>query len=804
MRDYAKLYHSYNLPILKLIRFLVLIFFVWVISMEYTGGSTFWKIPTVILSFFLIFEVYFRFKVSKISPFVEIGKNDGSDIYKSFTLKSMEIIAVQNKVSKVIHALLKEDSVKFILKKADIKDRELPVIEVSKDEISKTTFSIVKEINGKFVTTADLFVSYVLLIEEQTKLLFSKKLKTEEFLHILKWARFNYQNEENPKPLRVNFWGEGIGEGMVYGWTIETKKYTKDLTPKALSQKRILLGREKEYRETIEFLSKPEKNNIILVGDVGSGKTELVETLAFDSFIGNLQGLLYHKRFFELMSGSLIAGVSNTGELENRIQSIVEEIAHCGNVIIYISEFQDIVGASGLNLDLSGSLLPYLKNGNIQIVASVTPGSYKRFIEPRREILDVFEVVKLEEADSEKAMAMLLEKAERIESKNKVDLTYRAISAALNFSQKYVVDRVLPGSAVILLEDAASKAILSGKKKVEEKDVLQVIEQKSNVPVSSPTASEKELLLHLEDKIHERVIDQTEGVGVIAEAMRRFRTGLVTSSKPISFLFLGPTGVGKTETAKALSAIYFKSEDRMIRLDMSEYSSNDSLRRLLGSAPGEGMEKGELTEKIYENPFSLVLLDEFEKASPQIHNLFLQVLDDGRLTDNKGKTVSFADAIIIATSNAGSEFIREEIQKGTVIDKAFQQKLLDLLQSQGIFKPELLNRFDGIVAFKPIGQAEAVEITKIALNKVAQKLLEQDITVQFDEKIIQKIVTEGMNVEFGARPLNRYIQDNIEDLISQKILKDEIKRGNKIIISVDEENNIIVSPRVIPAEAGIQ
>lgn len=792
MKDFAFLYHFYRLPLLKLIRFLILIVLTWVISIEYFAGSTFWKIPSITLSFFLIFEIYFRFKVAKMAPKLTLNLNDGKNIYQSFTLSALEIFKTQKLTQDIIKKLLKKQPVKFILKKSDIDEKELPLMDISKEEFGNFIFSFAKNKGFRFVTTMDIIAAYTLMIEPQTKLLFSKKLKEDDFIDILRWARFDYPREENPKKIRVEFWGEGIGEEWVYGWTLETKKYMEDITVDVINERQVLVERDKEYKNIIESLLKPEKNNVILVGEVGVGVTNIIKKLASDSYAGNLPGRLYHRRFFQLLTGLLLAGVSNQGDLGERIQAVIEEISHSGNVIIFIPQFQDIVGASGFNLNLTGVLLPYLKEGRIQIIASVTPGNYKKYIEPAKEFTNAFEVIKIDEPSEALAIHMLLGSAKNIEEKNKVNITFRSIVSALKLSIKYSPDRVLPGRAVVLLNDVANSVSLSGKKNVEEEDVIRVVEGKTKIAVGAPSQEEKDLLLHLEEKIHERVIDQKDGVSVIGEALRRVRTGLSSTNKPISFLFLGPTGVGKTETAKALSSIYFKSEDRMIRLDMSEYTTSDGVRRLLGSSPGEGDEKGELTDKIYENPFSLVLLDEFEKASSQIHDLFLQVLDDGRLTDNKGKTVSFADAIIIATSNAGSEFIREEIQKGTIIDKNFQQKLLNLLQSQGIFKPELLNRFDGIVAFKPIGQTEATEITKIALMKVYQKLLEQDISVTFDEKVVQKIVAEGMNVEFGARPLNRYIQDNIEDLISQKILKDEIKRGDKVIVSVSEENNIII------------
>jgi len=387
---------------------------------------------------------------------------------------------------------------------------------------------------------------------------------------------------------------------------------------------------------------------------------------------------------------------------------------------------------------------------------------------------------------------MLFKKAFWLEKEFNVSLTYRAIVAAFEFSAKYSKEKVLPGSAVDLLTDVANNVKLSGKKIVDEQDILTQVERKTKIPVGQPKTAEKKLLLNLESEIHKRIIDQEEAVSAVSEALRRVRTGLNASKKPISFLFLGPTGVGKTETAKALSAIYFKSEDAMLRFDMSEYKGEEGIKRLLGATPGEGSEKGEI-EKVYDNPFSLVLLDEFEKADPKILDLFLQVLDDGRLTDNKGKTISFANAIIIATSNAGSEFIREEIQKGTKVDKNFKTNLLDYLQKQGIFKPELLNRFDEIVIFKPLGEKEVVAITKLMLVQFQKNLKDKDIEINFDDNIITKIASEGFDKEFGARPLKRFIQDNIEDLIAQKILKDEIKRGDKITVSVNLQNKISLS-----------
>lgn len=559
-----------------------------------------------------------------------------------------------------------------------------------------------------------------------------------------------------------------------------------DLTKDALKKKPMLLGRQEEYKEAIEGLYK--NRSVLLIGEPGSGKTSLIEALAYESMAGNLKGNLYHQRFFQILVDSLIAGSQNQGELQGRIDSIIEEIIHANNVIIFIPDLENILGSSTFNLDLSGLLIPYLKRGNIRIIATIIPSSYKKFVEPKQTLLDVLEVIKFDEPNKETSFQMLLEKTLEIEKKNNVSISYRATVAALNLAEKYLQNRVKPGSCVKLLEDTATEVVLNGKKIVEEQDVIEKVESKTKILVNMPSGKEKELLLHLEDEMHKYIVNQKGAIFAVSEGMRRLRSGLSTNKKPISFLFLGPTGVGKTATAKTLASLYF-GENKMIRLDMSEYGLDEGARRLLGGFPDE---EG-LTDKVYNQPFSLILLDEFEKAASSIQDLFLQVLDDGRLTDNKGRTVSFINTIILVTSNAASELIREEVKRGATVDKGFKVRLLDFLQEKGIFKPELLNRFDDIIVFKPLGTSEINKITKLMLDKLSKKLLEKDIVVNFDDKIIAKIVKEGFDEQFGARPIRRFIQDSIEDLIAKKMLKDEIKRGNKILFSTDDANTITIA-----------
>ncbi|MCL5432750.1 MAG: ATP-dependent Clp protease ATP-binding subunit [Patescibacteria group bacterium] len=746
------------------------------------------------LSFFLISEIFFRFKIAKYKPSTPVLENNGKNLLKSFTLEALDALYSSRKTIFVVKTLLHKKQIRFILQKSDLKKNEIPLIEVPKEELIESAFELVRSFNGKFVTTMDFFVAYLLIIEPQAKILFRKNLKKEELLHILFWARYDFSFEEAQKPYRVKFWGEGIGEDWITGWTLETKKYTMDITPQILKKEIVLVGREKEFKQMMEALYRGEKSNVLLVGEPGTGKATLVEKFAFESIAGNLQGRFTHLKFYELLVGPLLAGIENQGDLEARLQAIIEEISHSLNIVIFIPDIQNILGASTFNLNLSGALIPYLKDRRIIIIATSEPAEYKKHIEPEIGFIEFFEVIKVAEPDSEKALEMLLEKANIIEYNNHVLLTYRAVTEAIKFSKKYSQNLYLPGAAASLLADTASSVYFSGKKVVRDEDVIRKVEEKTNISVAAPKKEEKELLLNFEQKLHERIIDQEEAVFAIAEAIRRVRSGMVNQNRPISFLFLGPTGVGKTETSKALASLYFGGEEKMIRLDMSEYQGEDGERRLLGAPPGQGHEKGELTEKIYDNPYSLILLDEFEKANPKILDLFLQVFEDGRLTDNKGKTVSFENSIIIATSNAGSEFIREQIENFATTDKDFQAKLLELLQTQGIFKPELLNRFDAIVVFKPLGEKEVLQITKLILDSVSKELLKQDITLNFDETLVQKVAREGFDIQFGARPLRRFVQNNIEDLIAKKILTGEISRGSNILLSVDQDNNINISP----------
>lgn len=742
------------------------------------------NIPLFLLSIGLIIDIFIRYGIGNIAPSVKVSENT-QEKHDSFTKEALESVLFKKNVGEFIDFITKFPQAKFILQKAVITEKEIPRREVSMPDLSNQAFEIAKTLNGKFVTTGDLLTAYLFFIEPETKLLFNKKIKDEDLLNINRWSRTSVP-EERPRVRKARFVGIGFGETLTYGWTPETKKYTRDHTFSSIKKRSLLEGREKEYKLLLDTMEKPQNNNVLLVGDLGTGKDNLVENFIYESYEAKLSKL-NHRRFLEIMVGAFVAGSTSREDLEIRLQNIIAEVKHSGNIVLYIPEFQNLMGSSSYNIDLSGAILPYLKDGKMPIIATMTKGEYKRFFE-NNALREVFEVITLDEPSFATALKMMFTKTDEIEEQNNVNLSFAAVTSAVRYADKYEPNAVLPGTAVNLL-NAASNTVKIAKGKnaiVLEEDIVATVEQKSKIPVGAPTHKEKMVLLNLENEMHKSIIGQTEAVSKVAVALRRIRAGLARE-KPISFLFLGPTGVGKTETAKTLARLYFGGEAQIIRLDMSEYGTSDGLNRLIQSGAGSFL------DKIETHPFSLVLLDEFEKADSKILNLFLQVLDDGRMTDSLGKTVSFNNTIIISTSNAGSEYIRQNVANGENLES---RNLLDYLQKNGIYTPELLNRFDEVVVFKPLDQKEIVSVTRLVMNELISKLAIQDIVLSVTPDAISKIAKDGFNSEFGARPLRRFVQSNVEDEIAKKMLSNEITRGDHVEVSVDSASNLVISKKV--------
>lgn len=798
IEQYAKMYFLYRTALFRTVRLLVAAGLLLLVVSTLSEGVVS-RVALFLLTWFLMIETFFHFKISRVHPSTKLADTTAGSRQQAFTMKLLYADTSLRTGTDIVNYVLSLAEGQFLLERMGVTKEDITVLSLEKNALYEKAAEVATFLKSDYITTVTVLGAYFLYTEPQTKVLFKAKVSDQEFLAILEWTHVAFPGEEEEKPIRVNFTGEGFADSLISGWTPETQKYTNDFSKQSLMKQPYLVGRDSEYQKMCEALQGSTNNNVLLVGNIGSGKESLVATLAHQSYNGLLSDRLNHKKIYELMVGPLIAGMTDRGGLETRLQQVIAEVSHAGDVILYIPEFQNILGSSSYSLDLSGALLPYLRDGEVPIIATVTKGSFKTYVE-NNPVKQVFEEIELKDPDQGTAVRMLMQKTQQIEAKYNVVITYESVKIAVQFADRYLTDTSLPGSASMLLEDVANTVFLSqkppfgktGKKLLQPEDVIKVVEEKAHVKLSEPKKEEKEILLHLEDKLHERVINQTQAITAISEAMRRVRTGFASGTKPISFLFLGPTGVGKTETAKALSELTFGGEERMLRFDMSEYAGEDGLRRLLGSPPGQGDDRGELTEKIREQPSSLVLLDEFEKAHPMIHNLFLQVLEDGRLTDNKGHTVSFLNAIVIATSNAGSEYIRETVTKGAKLDKTFHQSLLDYLQTKGIFKPELLNRFDDVITFRPLGKDEVTQITKLLLHSLSNRLLQQDITVSFDDRIVEKIATEGADEQFGARPLRRYIQDQIEDKLAQMKLQDTLVRGSKMVVTTDQAGNISI------------
>lgn len=783
-------YLFYRNPIIRVLRVGSALLLTLFALMEITQGVR----PTILLFLLnlqIMLEIFYRYHICTLQGKETIDASMSQDPHHVATLPALAVLHSAGTAKATLQRLLTHPQSHFFLRRAGITPEELPTSELGNAVLLTSAFNLAKEVGGKRITTMDLLASYLLLEEEKGKLLFNKHLKTEDILQILRWTRHAYPFEEEVRRFRIQVAGGGLGESLVTGWTLETKKYTRNLTNE-LEKEISIAGREKEYQALKNSLRKSENNNAILIGERGVGKEQLIKRLALDSYSGGIEEGLKYKTILELLVGSLLAGASAQGDLQARLQAIIEEISHAGNVILYIPEFQDLIGAGSFSLDLSGALVPYLKSGKVPILASITEGNYKVFLEnnPLEEMLTPIEIPEPTPNVSE---LMVMEKTKELEAKQPVKITYLALKEAVSLADRYSLDAVLPGSAITLLVDTISS--LGGKREqfITKEQVIAKVEEKTKIALREPNQSEKDLLLHLEEVLHQRVIGQDEAITMISEAMRRIRTGMESLKRPVSFLFLGPTGVGKTETAKALAHVYFGNEEAMIRLDMSGYADEGGHKRLLGALPGEGEARGELTELVRDYPYSLILLDEFEKAHQSILNLFLQIFEDGRLTDNRGKTVSFVNTIIIATSNAGSEFIHQAVEQSRTLDSSFHQELLEYLQEKNIFKPELLNRFDGVVTFRPLTEEEIKQVTLLLLKDVTKTLEEKDIIPTFTDAVLQKIVRDGYNKEFGARPIRRYLQDNIEDLLSKKMLTGEIKRGDTIIIDVDTTNNFSLS-----------
>ena len=630
--------------------------------------------------------------------------------------------------------------------------------------------------------------------------------------------------------------------------TLET--FGTNLTQKAKNnQLDAVIGRDKEIQRIIQILNRRSKNNPCLIGEPGVGKTAIAQGLAIRIANGNVPAKLLNKEVYLLDMTAVIAGTQFRGQFEARMKSIIDECKSLGNIILVIDEIHNIIGAGDAEhaMNAANILKPSLANGEIQLVGTTTLKEYRKYIEKDTALERRFQPVIVTEPSITDTIGILEGIKKYYEDYHKVKISTDVIKQAVIMSEKYIHDRFLPDKAIDILDEACSRINLNNKelyelevlknelakiqeekeeaasadstedyqkaaelktkecaltekidalsKKVEltnltVQDIAEVIESWTKIPVKKITEAETQKLLNLETNLHKRVIGQDEAVEAVSRAIRRNRAGLKSTKRPPSFIFVGPTGVGKTELAKSLAYEMFGNEDSIIRIDMSEYMESHSTSKLIGSPPGYvGYDDaGQLTEKVKRNPYSIILLDEIEKAHPDVFNILLQVLDDGRLTDSQGNTVSFENTIIIMTSNAGSNLNTNSIGfgGGQINSNAIMNALKDT------FRPEFLNRVDEIVTFKQLTENELVQIVDLMLDDTRKALKDKNIIMNISEEAKKFLLEKGTDIKYGARPLRRAIQRYLEDELSDIILKGELTNGNTVNVTV-KENELIFS-----------
>ncbi len=640
------------------------------------------------------------------------------------------------------------------------------------------------------------------------------------------------------------------------------EKYSRDLTALARQGKLDpVIGREDEIKRVMQILCRRRKNNPIIIGEAGVGKTVIVEGVAQRIADGKVPALLANKRLLSLDLTALIAGSKFRGEFEERLKAVMDEvIGSQGEVILFIDEIHTIVGAGATegSLDASNILKPALARGEVQIIGATTFDEYRKYVEADKALDRRFQQITVDEPSVDLTIEILKGLRPKYEEHHKLAISDEAIESAVKLSSRYIADRRLPDKAIDLIDEAAAKirlenedtpqnirdlierekavkdlvessesqqnyedaAVFKAQLATIEKDlddaqaewhkdshreyavfpkhIAEVVASSTKVPLSQMLCDESERLVHMEDAIHERMIDQDEAVHAVCDAIRRSRSGLKNPKRPIgSFLFLGPTGVGKTELAKSLAWFLFGDDEAMIRIDMSEYQEGHNVSRLIGAPPGYvGYDEGgQLTEAVRKRPYRVILLDEIEKAHPDVFNTLLQVLDEGRLTDGNGRTVDFKNTIIVMTSNAGVETIKREAtlgfvtEKGDLLAKREYDRMRDsvLKEIRNTFKPEFLNRIDDIIVFHELGKEQLKEIVALFVDELQSRLADRQITIQIEEHALEFLLANGYDPQYGARPLRRAIERFVENPLAIKLLAGEFKDGD--VVYVDKESD---------------
>jgi len=746
-------------------------------------------------------------KIHSLKEILEsVKKNEPVNLYEVFSFELAKTTATffdqkrQFPISDLLSAIVASPDMNFILARLGIpKQFIMGEAAATKDAQFNTIFGVraleVAAVEGHhYIEVGDMFAAICTGNEALKKMFRSMKLEMIDILNVVHWQtqvlRKDVDDRKFLNPDKLKLSG-GIGQDWAFGWTPFLKQFSQDLTKQIESEglELELIGHDKEIKEIQEALLRQNGGNAVVVGEPGVGKRTTVLGFAKKVLEGHTYSVLDFQHLIKIDIDYLMSGLSRPNEMTERITGILNEVSRAGNIIIFIENIQNLLSSGDTGkVDATEVLLPFLESGGIHVLSTCDVGNFNQYILPNTALMQRLTRVSVSEPDNKEMVKILEDTVPIIEYKSKCFITYEAIKEVINSADRYIANSPNPEKSINLLDAVAGHANgKRGKTILLPKDVLEYVSEKFEIPAGEASSAESQKLLNLEEILHERVIGQNEAINAISNALRRARAGVTDTKKPIgSFLFLGPTGVGKTETAKALARAYFGAEDKMVRFDMSEFQNREDIYHLIGSSLGGESIQGVLTTEVREHPFTLLLFDEIEKAHPEILDLFLQMLDEGNITDGNGRKVSFTNTIIIATSNAGANLIRESIKNGADYENT-KKVLLDYLQEENIYRPEFLNRFNGVIAFSPLSEEEILQVCGLLVKGLVTSIQQnKGISVTVDAGAISALAKIGYNPQMGARPMMRAIEEKLENLLAKKILAGELNKGDSYTVTAND------------------
>ncbi|NMB70216.1 ATP-dependent Clp protease ATP-binding subunit [candidate division WWE3 bacterium] len=719
----------------------------------------------------------------------ECGSDEMERACRPLTLEFLNLL--KDNRSDAILKITATPTISYLLKKTELLNEEFiqklstaPGIDLN--QLKKKCWEMARESKLRYVEPELVITAYISCIPNADTILATYGSKLDLVIKSTKWVVENREILEKLyiwQPDYETMLTGGTGKGMTGRVTPYLNAMSEDFTKKAIqgNYKRYAV-REDSIRKMAELLG-GSNENILVIGAPGSGKTSLVRGIAYKIMEGTTYKSLNNKRIVSIELSGIVSGTAGVGEIAEKLKRAISEAKASGDIILFIDEIHTLIAGGNSHPEISAlySILePELASNTIQFIGATTIQNYRKYIEPNGAFSRLFNIYEITEASKDETIEILKYDVKTLEYKHDLFITYPALEKAVDLSRKLIHERVLPDKAIQIIQRAATR-VSDNTKYLDSKAVALEIADMTHIPASLVTEDEAKKLLSIEEDLKQMVIGQDEAIKQVGSAIKRARAGVRNESKPIaSFLFVGTTGVGKTQTAKALAKIYFGDVKNMVRLDMSEYQQLDAISRLLGTP--DGTIKGILTESIRTRPFCLLLLDEIEKAHPNILLTFLQVLDDGRLTDTSGVTIDFTNTIIIATSNVGTRAIQEVFSKQGSIQ---EMQDIAMREVRSHFAPEFLNRFTGISVFNPLTLENVKKITRMLLADVAKSTAEQGITVKFEESVINELTIRGFNPEWGARPMARVIEDTVQLYLAEKILAKEIKQGDIINLGME-------------------